>query len=1169
MIKRFKMKMKFNLSAVILTIILFASTVLPQSRQYDGPDDPEGDIAAIRSGTMSGNRVLIKYKNTTRLGNWPEPDASKWPNDNTGSYMVDGVALLLGGMIFLANDSIPVTDAAQIASRRDLDTLWYVETSYSAQLMDQNPQGTVDWGLYPVFGYFNELQDYVAISNREDSWPLNGWPSQGNTTKWPGEWNGRFGRGIKYATLETYFVANDAQDQEYLQSTSKVKYYPRPGLKIGDKLPAVTIQKGCPWGGIGYRVETRGFQWNNQQTRDAIFWEYNITNISDYDIPVAAFGIWLDNGIGGGTTDDADDIGFYDKYEDLAYSWDSNNLGTGGLVPGIMGWAFLESPGIYNDGIDNDDDGLTDEKRDNAALVKVGPKDGITDLAKFLAWYKMKEEDLKEHWDADEDQDWRDGVDANGNGVYDSNEDAGDDVGLDGVGPTDLNYTGPDEGECNHKPDYAEGLGCEPNFAVTDISESDMIGLTSFRMIIHPQGGKPSAKYDKECWDVFASDSLLEFFGTATNLIEMFGSGRFRLDKGRTERISLAEIHSYEDFAGLNSSAHSAPSLYSKKAIVQTIYESDYRFAQSPVLPTLYAQASDGKVTLSWNDASDKLTREPLLRGANDFEGYKLYKATDKYFADAELLYDGYGNPAGKKPIYQCDVKDGKTGFADFAVFNGLAFYLGDDTGIKHLYVDDNVQNGRTYYYALCAYDYGIEVYGRDSASILPSENEATLELDENEDVTYIGQNVQVVTPYQPALGYSPNSFTVTADENLLATSGTVEPSIVNKSNLKIGHTYKVKFDIAELGHLRSPSYRHKSDIYYTTNGYSVYDVTSGDTLLYHEDGNNVIGENLVYGDPAGTGNYIYYLNSKGLSSDVIDGLQVGIEPKVSLVQYDNAASGWVKGKADITVTPSVNEYKYFPWQYDIVFSSTPSQTRTTFTGSIKNLNGTLLKNDEILLNQSIPFYVVNKYFKDSTGADEKLDMLVYDVNKNGVFDRDSDYVLVGNTTSNASNTFWAGTVFGVSFKNIKSDADMPADDDVYRVSFKRPFYSSDSLMFSVNEETALKTEDIKGGMDRIKVVPNPYVATNMMEPALSNSSLNQRRRLLFTHLPASCTIKIFTSSGVFVDEIDVENSTDNGTAHWDMLTKEDLEIAAGVYIFYVKSKVTGDEKIGKFAVIK
>ncbi|NWF88187.1 MAG: hypothetical protein HXY50_01860, partial [Ignavibacteriaceae bacterium] len=203
------------------SVLFLSSQILSQSHQYEGPDDPEGDIAAIRSGMMNGNRVLMFYKNTTRLGNWPQPDASRWPNDNTGSYMLDGLGLLLGGVVFLEHDTIPVTDASQIASRKDLDTLWYVQTSYSAHgsvhMMDENPQGTVEWGLYPVFGYFNELQDYAAISNREDSWPILGWPSQGNTLKWKGEWNGRFGRGIKYAAFETFFVANDAQDQEYLQ----------------------------------------------------------------------------------------------------------------------------------------------------------------------------------------------------------------------------------------------------------------------------------------------------------------------------------------------------------------------------------------------------------------------------------------------------------------------------------------------------------------------------------------------------------------------------------------------------------------------------------------------------------------------------------------------------------------------------------------------------------------------------------------------------------------------------------------------------------------------------------------------------------------------------------------------------------------------------------------
>ena len=102
-----------------------------------------------------------------------------------------------------------------------------------------------------------------------------------------------------------------------------------------------------------------------------------------------------------------------------------------------------------------------------------------------------------------------------------------------------------------------------------------------------------------------------------------------------------------------------------------------------------------------------------------------------------------------------------------------------------------------------------------------------------------------------------------------------------------------------------------------------------------------------------------------------------------------------------------------------------------------------------------------------------------------------------------------------------------------------------------------------------IKVVPNPYVMTNMMETQVSNPFLNQRRRLLFTHIPADCMIRIFTVSGVLVDVINVHNEPDNGIIHWDMLTRENLEIAAGMYIFQVESEITGDTMLGKFAVIK
>ena len=589
--------MKAHVSAIfVLYFILSANQILAQSQPYQGPDDPAGDPAAVREGYMSGNDVLLYFQNTTELAKWTssyrDSKWSRWPNSIDGVRMLDGMALLAGARIYIRNDSIPVTDPMEIenfGSLGELDTLYYLQTSYRER-MDLDPTGTVEWGFYPVFGYFNENNQYPAMSNLPASWPPSGWPAPGNTTKWPGEWNGRFGRGVKYADLESYFVANDAQDQEYLGPEDSIKYYPRPGVYIGDKRPEVTIQKGLPWGGIGLRVEMRGFQWRKEEARDILFWEYKFANISDYDIPDFAIGFWVDNGIGG---ESDDELGFYDTSLDLFYSWDTDGIGAGGLPTGTMGFAFLETPGISDDGIDNDNDGLTDEKRFNQAGNLVGPYEGISDLNKFLKYYNLKEKHLRWHFEGDEDQDWLNGYDKNGNGTYayqdtatkrwliEAGEFAGDDIGLDGIGPGDLNYNGPDQGEGNQRPDFVEGMGCEPNFASTDIGEGDMLGLTSSRLFPIPAHRPPYTNWfqnDKSMWDIIGEQKILNYAGNISNLVMTFSSGPFALLKGMQKGISIAELHAYDELSGLNSDVHSSPSLFNLKVTAQNIYENDFRF---------------------------------------------------------------------------------------------------------------------------------------------------------------------------------------------------------------------------------------------------------------------------------------------------------------------------------------------------------------------------------------------------------------------------------------------------------------------------------------------------------------------------------------------------------------------------------------------------------------
>ena len=1149
------------LFVALLFAVLASHVVLAQGRKYEGPDDPAGDVAAIREGYMTGNRVFLYFKNTTELSDWPRVDVSKWPNNFEGTKMLDGVALLIGARVYLENDTIPVTDPAKIASRTDLDTLYFLQTSYREE-MDTDPTGTIKWGLYPVFGYFNETSEYPAMSNIPSSWPPDGWPAKGRTLKWPGEWNGRFGRGVIYADLETYFVANDAQDQEYLGPEDRVKYYPRPGVKIGDIRPQVTIQKGKPWGGIGVRVAVRGFQWNNPQARDCIFWEYNIANISEYDLPEVAFGYWVDNAIGDmipGAGED-DDIGYFDRHVDMAYSWDVNGVGQGGFPTGTMGFAYLESPGLPFNGKDDDEDGLIDEKRDNQAKQKIGPTDGIADLQAFLDFYSLKMEDLHEHWDADEDQDWQDGVDNNNDGIYEPEQGdyAGDDVGLDGVGPLELNYNGPDEGEGNHKPDFVEGVGCEPNFAVTDVSESDMVGLTSFMLFPVPSHASEYHWFrgDKSMWEVIGSDTLIEYLGRISNLIETFASGPFPLYKGRTERISMSELHSYDPLSGLNSDQHSAPALYQLRRIVQVIYEKDYRFAQPPRTPTLHATPGDGYVVLTWDNVADTKTRDPFLGNINDFEGYKLFKATDKKMQDAEVITDGYGTKMFKKPIFQCDLIDGKQGFTDFGLVNGVGYNLGNETGIVHYFIDRDVQNGRTYYYAIVAYDYGAPDIG---PGVAPSENNVVIELDENDNIRRIGQNVQIVTPHQMAAGYVPPEVESDSSSSVLG-SGTVQPEILARHDLKTNHTYKVTFSIDTLQEVKD--YDH--GLLYVNNGLRVFDASDGNRLVYEETPDRFAFSNITYDDSLDT---YHFKIGEDINTDIFDGLRLRMNFPVLTAQFDASRSGWLVGNAPVLVLPSQKEAHLFPWEYDIVFTGSDS----AYVGRVKfktmrDETGRRISRTQLLVGQSFNFYVINRSFADSTGAYELMDLVVQDRNRNGQFDILEDRVLVGAVTKHDR---WAGTVFVLDFSPAGSEANLPRPNDVYHVSFRRPFFPTDTLTFRVKPEGALDKKSLKKTMDEIKVVPNPYVATNAMEPSVANYQRSQKRRLLFTHLPARCTIKIFTVSGVLVDEIDVNNPADNGIAHWDLLSKEGLEVAAGMYLFYVKAKDTGDVKMGKFAIIK
>jgi hypothetical protein len=103
--------------------------------------------------------------------------------------------------------------------------------------------------------------------------------------------------------------------------------------------------------------------------------------------------------------------------------------------------------------------------------------------------------------------------------------------------------------------------------------------------------------------------------------------------------------------------------------------------------------------------------------------------------------------------------------------------------------------------------------------------------------------------------------------------------------------------------------------------------------------------------------------------------------------------------------------------------------------------------------------------------------------------------------------------------------------------------------------------------LDKIAVVPNPYVGAASWEPATAITGRGERL-VYFIHLPNKCTIRIYTISGNLVKTLYRDAPVTDGQEPWDLTTKDGMSLAFGVYIFHVDAPGIGT-KIGKFAIIK
>ncbi|MGD8781093.1 MAG: hypothetical protein PVH88_19265 [Ignavibacteria bacterium] len=1052
-------------------------------------DKNKGDHNQTLKGYMDGNLAASIYYNFGEIADYEnEPDRSGvWPKGTNHTY-VDGIAIIVQAEAQDPNGNYI----------HPLEANYYEFTRYDRST-------GVTYGWWPLPGYAAPYSSVPARNDDSDTWPST-WPDR--PSDWDGYWNGHFGKGIFNADVETYFVFDDDEDREYLLNNNFIPDQDDPER-----------------GGLGMQVKARGFQWSQVLAEDVIFWYYEITNMGTYDYEKTLFAQYIDWGIGG-HDNSSNNAGDYSTSLDMSYAWSTVSTGSpGNWSPvGMAGYAFLESPGIPDDRNDNDDDGLTDEKRDNEPTVFIEDPDSdpyllnpYSDTTKFSEFYGFS---WQPHWDADENANWDSYTDLDGDGEWDEGEPINNDVGSDGVGPYDSDYIAPDEDgtEANGRPDQGE-----PDFGTLDKDESDQLGLTGFAIYaVH----KYELDNDEENWEVLSG--LPEPHGQSlegVNLANYFSSYLFSMNGRNTYSLSTGEAEETGETERFSMSlifGNDEDDLFRRKATVQQIYNASYQFAQPPEKPIVTTIPGDGKVTLYWDDRAES-TFDAFYQRVN-FEGYRVYRSTEPNFTENKTITDAYGNATYRDPIAQFDLVDGVTGLHPIDV-NGALFYLGDDSGIKHSFIDTTVENGQTYYYAVSSYDQGYtttNVEG-DLEGIPPSETTTIIKEDINGNYT-TDINTAIVTPRAPAAGYLAPE--VTAFEGTGPGTGMVSVSVLNPDSVK-DNTYMLVFN-------EDTRYSNASFPYY-----SLINVMTEDTLIKNA---QIINE--------------------GTQTDVIEGLVLDIETDTA-VSIDSDNSGWTEGSSNYIVQLGFDsDYSSayggkrldYPADFEVEFTE-PGMGAVSFPSSG--------------FSQPVQSNIL---VRNLTEDIDDFQFIFRDENNDELFnDGDAIFMVVGDSLGKKASSFsdvrisWSMSL--VKDTTIAEEEQIePQVGDIYKIVVNKPFRNEEFFQFTTKAQSFDKSL-ARSELDDIAVVPNPYVGAASWEPYSTDVGRGERR-IYFMHLPNECTVRIYTMSGKLVDTIYHNSTITDGQESWDLVSKDGMDIAYGIYIFHVDAPGIG-EKIGRFAVIK
>ncbi|MEW5797403.1 MAG: hypothetical protein AB1728_00220 [Bacteroidota bacterium] len=1168
-----------------------------------------GDINEVKSLIIQGNKIRSIIYNTGAISN---PGVTGNVLDLVWNGLGYGYEFgpLAGARVprpLNPSDSVDIViDGFGGASRRTDDG-------------DFSADGVTKWGWLPVPGYSAPGQKDIA------SWGSRTSDLRIRPKSWPESWyNEILGEYVYPSFLggnstvpdeEVYYIVDDSTDVEF--DYRPIASEPNHG-GLGLDLEVRTMQFANPLAeDIIFLVYTAEMDLRAKKIDRVFFGMFGDPHIGGPNnfgddaasfIPGKAIGLpAFDNLL------EVDGRIVTQRARNMVYSWDPDGKSDlAAYTPGYFGYKFLESPNNSVDGIDNDDDGIVDESPFGGKGVFVDGislplTTGIADVAKYTALYGIP----KPRWGGDEDGDWNK---------------ENDDVGVDGIGGTndygeadgfpsqafylDANSNGKyDRGELLdtlQKPGWG-WAGSEPNFGFRDVNESDQIGLRSFWSLRYGNPNRP--KNDQLMYSSMSSDmdtaalALLYPYAPEENktgdFIFLYGTGPFPMEPGHRERFSIALLMG-DDLRDLLLNSETA----------QLILEASYRFAQPPPKPKVTAVAGNGRVTLYW-DNNPEDTRDPFT-GKQDFEGYKIYRSQDYTFKDVFTITDGNGYPfLGKalfddkarktaqwhRPWTQAE-KDKYTGGFHPIEYRGrfIRYYMGepeDSSGLRHEYVDSTVTNGITYYYAVVSFD-----HGDDSLQLPPSESQSIILRDPITQIFKFDVNTVAVTPNDKAEGTISPKTTIEKGATLTHSkgpgTGKIAIKVLDEMSLK-NNSVTIRFDSMVVNTTKRLTYNVLKNVpvveQFTGNEIQFVNLQNKNLVLSTVkvyNGQDTLAprihDTLIFVDSAGgrlralvpgvllktatyTVSYKYYPIVQSTifegkdGNPVFDGIRLYVtnDPLV----FDNTNSFFLPatpyGITGAVVTPTVGSLKIAPIDFKIEFLSSTGDTSATgdYIAPADSFASTTNPN---LRNVKAPFRVLN--ITDTI----PVQILIKDggfPGKTGRWDIGEEVIVLTPPPYRVSAT---NTSIGIMIRKSSSNATPTINAGTsYYARVKKPFTSFDEFTLST---TGMSYDPSIGdaNLNKVYVVPNPYVVTSAFEQPSFRQDLRGERVLQFRNLPRECTIRIYTITGELVQTLR-KNDTSNYIA-WDLLSSESARIGYGIYIYHIETP-SGATKVGRFGVIK